>query len=277
MAPSVPAAVDGPNHHSNNAAVSRGMLASNHTPSPSFPVASSPVQSARSFGLDRWLEQSELGHAAPPSLLHAWPPLESHYVECTRKLNLLRAGIRDTEGEISAASAANAFRKYGRLVGSKAERRMGGRGLRLKYSQLEAAWRVLRENNENYAALTFRYAVVSRPTAAVASASGGSGPADDDAPLPDTRAESNALLVGAIRSDTDQMLCLLRCLDRDCDGLISEVDFCHRVVHGMEAFTDDMPTTLDARWQRAALALERAPRRAGERGRAPGAAPKGKG
>ena len=44
-------------------------------------------------------------------------------------------------------------------------------------------------------------------------------------------------------------------LDHDCDGQISESDFVHVITHGPQAALAGL-SSMDARWQQAAVALE---------------------
>lgn len=82
-------------------------------------------------------------------------------------------------------------------------------------------------------ALTFRYAVVGREV-------GG---------------DSTELLREASRTDVEEMLCFLRLLDHDCDGLISEADYCKTMLEGLLATLDSVKD-LNEKWHAAAVALE---------------------
>jgi hypothetical protein len=112
----------------------------------------------------------------------------------------------------------------------------------MRYTQLDSALRLM--GGELYDALSFRHAVVGRDAA--------SAPAGQ---------LSSALLLEAARTDSESTLSFLRCIDCDCDGVVTEADLCHAVL-SRTILTDDVETT-DERWHTAALAMEAsAPRRA---------------
>lgn len=75
------------------------------------------------------------------------------------------------------------------------------RGGKLSYSQQLTALRAM--PGQNYADLIFRQNVVAR----------------------ESKGSAAVVLADAIRVDSEQMLCYMRWLDRDCDGYISAKDF----------------------------------------------------
>ena len=109
--------------------------------------------------------------------------------------------------------------------------RRGSIRLPLSYVDVDRAWRKM--GDKNYVDLTFRYEVASR------------------APIANGCQE---VLEDALRSDAEQTICFIKVLDRDCDGQISESDFCAAVCSDDKL--SDTLSRLRERWQAAALALE---------------------
>ena len=66
-------------------------------------------------------------------------------------------------------------------------------------------------------------------------------------------AASDVLLAGH-RSDVEQMLCFLRWLDDDCDGLISCDDYCCAVLPGGREPSFSALAELNSRWHEATRA-----------------------
>ena len=72
-----------------------------------------------------------------------------------------------------------------------------------------------------------------------------------------------AVLETATRADAEQMICYLRWLDRDCDGLISERDF--SMACNVAADPDQAAATLK-RWQAADVRVDKPSLKVGARG-----------
>ena len=167
--------------------------------------------------------------APPPCLKHVWPHPEQHGSEMNRRWTLLKLAV-SRDGPISKASAASEFREYCRLVGKGGGGRRASVRLPLSYFDIDRAWR--RVPDKNYIDLTFRHEVASR------------------APISHGCQE---VLNEATHADEEQTVCFIKLLDLDCDGLISESDFCKAICS--EKVIESIGR-LRNKWQEAALALE---------------------
>ena len=153
-------------------------------------------------------------------LRYSWPHPSSHANERARKLNLLRAAIKETnEGVLTADVVAKEFRAYCRLVG----KRSGPLG----YAELEAAFK--RMPGDIYLSLIFRSSVVGR----------------------EREGDADRVLRVASSQDEDQLFSFLRGLDHECAGQISEDVFCHAVMNGLVGSEG-----LQMRWHLASFGLE---------------------
>jgi len=160
-------------------------------------------------------------------LVHTWPSPARLAGEMSRRLNLVHTAVaRGGDKGASKEAASKEWRAYCAKVGRKPTKP-------LPYAMMDKAWRGM--DGKEYDGLTFRYAVVGREA-------GGS---------------SNEVLHDARNADAEEMLCFLRTLDADCDGKVSEADFCQVVLGGTEAALASV-RDMDERWQAAALALETA-------------------
>ncbi|KAL3894399.1 MAG: hypothetical protein SGPRY_013820, partial [Prymnesium sp.] len=129
----------------------------------------------------------------PQSLKHRWPAFDAHLPEVCRKVLMVQhALMRPGERRVTRERAMSEFDTFCHLSRVK--------GWRLSYTQIDRALHKMK--TDLYRDLLFRHAVVAREK----------GGAND--------------LLEAIVTDTEQMLCFLRYLDCDCDGFISQRDFC---------------------------------------------------
>jgi len=124
-------------------------------------------------------------------------------------------------------AAVKEFREFCRVVGV-------GKVRPLSYHEIDRAWR--RMEHEAYDGLSFSYAVVAREPKAHG---------------------CREVLIDARRTDAQEMVCFLRTLDLDCDGTISEADFCHATNPRVTKFNIDLLGRIDESWQAAAMAEER--------------------
>lgn len=148
-----------------------------------------------------------IANASRPRLRYAWPAYGAHCCEVFGKVQILRAALRERhEGECSLRTAIKEFRTYTANLGVNARA--------LGYAQLATVMRHM--PGESYLALTFRHAVVGRDVGHLkadrSEESTGGAPGDPT-------------LLEALNTDADIMLSLMRWLDRDCDGMVSENDF----------------------------------------------------
>ena len=182
--------------------------------------------------------------ALPPvfnsKLRHSWPPGVANGQSVMSMLSLLRAAVRISAHLIPptdpdappkmmtlAESAASEYKVMCKLAGRK-----DGQGP-LGYEEFDAAIRLM--PGENYQNLTFRSEIAGRKLA-VGDAS-----------------SSKEVLKQATQDDEEQIFCLIRCLDHDCDGLISEEDFVHSAQNASPA---DL-ATIDERFHEAAAMMEK--------------------
>lgn len=163
-----------------------------------------------------------------PRLKHAWPSGLGQLGELTRKLGMLQTAVRRTaEGVPAAKAPAKAFQAYC----ARANRPKGS----LSYEDLDRAWRHM--EGAEYSGLTFRHAVAARP-----SISRG----------------CQQVLIDAKCSDTEQTICFMKMLDRDCDGRISEKDFAYTMSHCHTPWWRASTLMgMEERWHAAAVALEK--------------------
>ncbi|KAL1515310.1 hypothetical protein AB1Y20_001942 [Prymnesium parvum] len=139
-------------------------------------------------------QQPKAGKAV---LKHCWPPFSAHLSEVRRRLSLLQQALTGSfGGKINKEVAAAEFEQYCELVGVQ--------GWKLTYSQMDRALHKM--DTDEYRDLMFRHAVIAR------------------------EGSSTRALMQAVVLDTDQMFCFLRFLDEDCDGFISQRDFCRVVM-----------------------------------------------
>ena len=153
---------------------------------------------------------------------HAWPNPGVHASEMNRRLSLLKLAL-SRDGPMSKSSVANEFREYCRIVGK-------GRSRQLSYHDVDRAWR--RMQDKNYVDLTFRYEVAAREAISKG---------------------CREVLTEAQHADEEQTICFIKLIDLDCDGRISEDDFCQAM--RSENLVGSIDKLRD-KWQEAALALE---------------------
>ena len=166
--------------------------------------------------------------APQPILKHVWPHPEAHRSEMNRRLSLLRMAV-SRNGPATKESAAGEFREYCRLIGKGGGGRRGSMRMAMTYYDVDKAWR--RMSDKHYIDLTFRYEVAARTPIAKG---------------------CNAALSNAHHADEEQTACFVRLLDQDCDGKISESDFCQSMCN---ANLMDSISTMRDRWQAAAIQL----------------------
>jgi len=155
---------------------------------------------------------AQIASASPEQerLHHVWPPPEAHLPEIMRKLTLLNAAVAQQEGFVTKAAASKEFRMYCKL----AIGRRRGRERRyqwLTYAQMDSA--LMNMAGQEYGDLMFRYAVVGR------------------------EGNSNKALSEAEALDTDLMVAFLRWLDQDCDGVVSQKEFCRLLTAKLQEIT----------------------------------------
>ena len=169
--------------------------------------------------------------ASRPKLRFRWPAHEAHLCDVFAKIQTLRAAIRELhDGECSQRTARREFGEY--------VARLGVNTRTLGYAQLATAMRQM--PGECYLALTFRHAVVGREVGKLKS-----DRQESTAPV-----DGDPTLLEALNTDADIMLCLMRWLDRDCDGVVSEMDFASAIMELPSNIDDalDEARSLAGRW-----------------------------
>ncbi|KAL1521277.1 hypothetical protein AB1Y20_020946 [Prymnesium parvum] len=189
--------------------------AADNPPATPSRAASSPLGS---HSLAPSTPQSGAKRPASRRLRHAWPaPTESNATDLHNKLELLLRAVTENDRLLTAATLRAEFAAYGRRLGlrlasssaplsppspsdSTAPAVVGS----LSYVQMDEA--LGRMAGGWYRDLTFKSAAVARER------------------------HSPEALLHASRIDTEGMLSFFRFLDYDCDGSISEDDFCRAVL-----------------------------------------------